>query len=59
MTRPLRPLLFDPIFKEKVWGGQALRTRLGKAIPADSAIGESWEIAGFDVEDSVVMDIDI
>lgn len=38
------PLIFAPIFKEKVWGGCALE-RLGKALPPGANIGESWEIA--------------
>ncbi len=38
------PLLFEPLLKEKVWGGAAL-ARLGKTIPPGVAIGESWELA--------------
>jgi len=38
------PLLFEPIFKAKVWGGRRLE-RLGKTLPAGQPIGESWEIA--------------
>ncbi|UYW01585.1 class I mannose-6-phosphate isomerase [Flavobacterium agricola] len=40
----LYPLLFKPIYKERIWGGCKLKTYLGKDIPSDS-IGESWEIA--------------
>lgn len=36
-------LLFEPIFKEKVWGGREL-ARFGKQLPADAPIGESWEL---------------
>ncbi len=43
----LHPLLFQPIFKEKVWGGRRLE-QLKKALPADVPIGESWEIADLD-----------
>lgn len=44
MTLP--PLVFRPIYKEKVWGGRAL-TELGRTLPGadDTSIGESWEIA--------------
>jgi len=42
MTLP--PLTFDPILKEKVWGGRRLE-RLGKALAPGANIGESWEIA--------------
>ena len=38
------PLIFEPIFKEKVWGGRRLE-HLGKALPPDVNVGESWEIA--------------
>lgn len=38
------PLVFEPILKEKVWGGSRLRD-LGKSIPEGVRIGESWELA--------------
>jgi mannose-6-phosphate isomerase len=38
-------MIFDPIFKPRIWGGQTLRTHFGKAIPPDLRIGESWELA--------------
>ena len=37
-------LLFEPLFKEKVWGGREL-LRFGKQLPDDALIGESWELA--------------
>lgn len=40
------PLLFRPIFKDKVWGGRALEA-LGKKLPAGN-IGESWELVDLD-----------
>jgi mannose-6-phosphate isomerase len=49
----LQPLFFDPIFKEKVWGGQGLKKSLEKNIPADVPIGESWEISGISGDESV------
>ena len=39
------PLKFRPIFKERIWGGQALKTVFGKMLPAGAKIGESWELA--------------
>ncbi|MEM9414633.1 MAG: type I phosphomannose isomerase catalytic subunit [Planctomycetota bacterium] len=44
-TTLLYPLLFEPIYKEKVWGGRAFE-RLGRTLPgdADTPIGESWEL---------------
>jgi mannose-6-phosphate isomerase len=41
----LYPLKFTPIYKEKIWGGHRLRSVYGRALPAGSRIGESWEIA--------------
>ena len=42
---PTYPLLFEPIYKEKVWGGRSLET-LGRKLPGDASalIGESWEL---------------
>jgi GDPmannose 4,6-dehydratase len=41
------PLQFEPIFKEKIWGGGALREKLGKDAPSGVSIGESWEVSGW------------
>jgi mannose-6-phosphate isomerase len=38
------PLVFEPILQPRIWGGRWL-CNLGKRIPADQTIGESWEIA--------------
>jgi len=46
MTTP-QPLLFTPILKSKVWGGRRLSS-LGKALPPEVKIGESWELADLD-----------
>ena len=42
----LYPLTFEPIYKEKVWGGRSFE-KLGRTLPGDASagIGESWEIA--------------
>lgn len=44
MAMPSTPLLLRPILLPKVWGGRRL-ARLGKPLPANEAIGESWEVA--------------
>ncbi len=41
----LYPLLFQPIFKERVWGGRNLQRLYGKSLPPNVPIGESWEIS--------------
>ncbi len=45
------PLTFEPILKEKVWGGRTLE-KFGKSLPDNVNIGESWEVA--DLPDSVL-----
>lgn len=42
---PLYPLIFQPIFKERVWGGRALERLYKKKLPPKVPIGESWEIS--------------
>src|ERR1041385_1846984 len=41
----LYPLVFHPIFKERVWGGRKLETLYAKTLPPKRPIGESWEIS--------------
>ena len=43
----LYPLKFRPRFFEKMWGGRKMQTLLGKNLPADKPIGESWELFDF------------
>lgn len=50
----LYPLKFNPIFKEKIWGGVKLKSKLNKNIPDNKNIGESWEISGVSDNVSVV-----
>ncbi|MCB9845335.1 MAG: class I mannose-6-phosphate isomerase [Phycisphaeraceae bacterium] len=38
------PLVFEPILKEKVWGGIRL-AGLGKSVRPGAMVGESWEVA--------------
>ncbi|WP_420572382.1 type I phosphomannose isomerase catalytic subunit [Kordia sp.] len=49
----LYPLKFQPIYKERIWGGNKLQTQLHKNITGE-AIGESWEISDVKGEPSVV-----
>lgn len=48
---PLYPLTFAPILSERPWGGDALRTLLGKDVPNGVRVGESWEIYSTSVID--------
>lgn len=40
-----QPVVFDPLFVTKPWGGRELERLFGKRLPAGERIGESWEIA--------------
>ncbi|KAB7732480.1 mannose-6-phosphate isomerase [Rudanella paleaurantiibacter] len=57
----LYPLTFETIFKDKIWGGQKIKTILGKDFTAESAgalpnCGETWEVSGVEGNVSVVSD---
>jgi len=51
--KPLYPLKFQPILKNKIWGGQKLHQLLNKPTMATDA-GESWEISDVEGDTSVV-----
>ena len=50
----LYPLTFQPIFKERIWGGRKLEELYGKELPQNVPIGESWEISDRPGDESVV-----
>ncbi len=50
------PLLFKTIFKDKIWGGEKIRTILGKDFSPLPNCGETWEISGVKGNISVVKD---
>lgn len=50
----LYPLKFEPIFKERIWGGTKLQTRFGKDLEGKSNIGESWEMSAVEGDISIV-----
>jgi mannose-6-phosphate isomerase len=49
-----QPLVFEPIFMERVWGGRRLESLYGKRLPSAALIGESWEIVDRPEAQSVV-----
>lgn len=55
MKSILYPLVFQPIFKERVWGGRELERLFHKQLPAVKPIGESWEISDRPGDVSVVV----
>ena len=50
----LYPLKFKPILKDKIWGGQKLKTYLNKEFLHLPNCGESWEISGVANDISIV-----
>jgi mannose-6-phosphate isomerase len=50
---PLYPLKFQPILKDKIWGGQKLQQLLHKSTSSTKA-GESWEISDVEGDTSIV-----
>jgi len=50
----LYPLKFETIFKDKIWGGQKIKTVLNKDIGDLPNCGETWEISGVKGNISVV-----
>jgi mannose-6-phosphate isomerase len=50
----LYPLIFRPIFKERVWGGRSLERLYGKPLPPGATIGESWEMSDRPGDTSVI-----
>lgn len=47
------PLVFHPVFKERIWGGSNLKEVLNKPVSGE-LIGESWEISGVPGSESIV-----
>lgn len=47
------PLQFEPILKERIWGGEKLKTVLNKPITS-KITGESWELSTVEGDVSVV-----
>ena len=50
----MRFIEFEPIYKERIWGGRRLEKSLGRKLPEGNAYGESWDIVDRDEDQSVV-----
>ena len=50
----LYPLKFNPILKERVWGGDKLTGSFGKKSIGNIPVGESWELSGVQDDISIV-----
>jgi mannose-6-phosphate isomerase len=53
MNSKMYPLQFSPILKERIWGGEKLKTILNKSI-VSKITGESWELSTVEGDVSVV-----
>lgn len=54
METSLYPLKFEPILKDKIWGGTRLKTMLYKEISPANCCGESWEVSGLVGDESMI-----
>ena len=52
---PDYPIVFRPIFKERIWGGRSLESYYNKSLPSGRLIGESWEISDRPGDESTVI----
>ena len=50
----LYPLKFKPVFKEKIWGGEKIRTELGKDFSPLQNCGEVWVVSGVEGNQTVI-----
>jgi len=50
----LYPLKFEPLFKDKIWGGQKIKTVLNKDFGNLPNCGEMWALSGFPGSESIV-----
>lgn len=53
MSLQLYPIVFEPILKERIWGGTKLKTVFNKNITSDIT-GESWELSTVKGDVSVI-----
>lgn len=54
MSLAVYPLIFEPILKDRIWGGTKLKTDLGKTDLPTETTGESWELSAVEGDVSVV-----
>lgn len=51
---PVSPLIFEPLYQPRIWGGDRLFAFLKRPRPPGPPIGESWEVADLENGQSVV-----
>jgi mannose-6-phosphate isomerase len=45
---------FEPLYQKRVWGGRGFESSLGRTLPGNDPIGESWEIVDRPEAQSVI-----
>jgi len=50
----VHPPIFEPIYKPKIWGGDLIFAHFRRAKPTPEPIGESWELADLEEDQSRV-----
>lgn len=48
------PIIFQPLYKTRVWGGRVLESRYHRTLPDDQPYGEAWELVDREDDQSVV-----
>lgn len=54
MVPGVEPIVFEPLYMQRVWGGRELEKQYGRTLPDGAPYGESWEIVDREKEQSVV-----
>ena len=54
MVPGVEPIVFEPLYMQRVWGGRELEKQYGRTLPDAAPYGESWEIVDREHEQSVV-----
>ena len=50
----LYPLKFQPIYQEKIWGGNRISKKFHRKNVPDGKIGESWDLSAIEGNESIV-----
>ena len=50
----LYPLKFKPVFKDKIWGGQKIKTVLGQDFSPLPNCGEVWALSGVENNQTLI-----
>jgi mannose-6-phosphate isomerase len=54
MVPAVQPIVFEPLYMQRVWGGRELEKQYGRTLPDAAPYGESWEFVDREKEQSVV-----